>query len=108
MFPRRNQTLFQNWTSAIRWNRWKRARITKWSSIFELQRRFSLKITTRASRAWALPSRWVSCDGIYRMHIHTELEKRYEPVAYTETLGVVKKIMMENLQEQMMIPQPGR
>ena len=40
-------------------------------------------------------------DGIYRMHIHTELEKRYEPVAYTETLGVVKKIMMENLQEQM-------
>lgn len=40
-------------------------------------------------------------EGIYRMHIHTALEKRYEPIAYTESLGVVKKIMMENLQEQM-------
>ncbi|NLE92587.1 MAG: DAK2 domain-containing protein [Chloroflexi bacterium] len=40
-------------------------------------------------------------DGIYRMHIHTELEKRYEPIAYTESVGTVKKIMMENLQEQM-------
>ena len=40
-------------------------------------------------------------DGIYRMHIHTELEKRYEPIAYTESVGTVKKIMMENLQDQM-------
>ncbi len=40
-------------------------------------------------------------EGIYRMHIHTALEKRYEPIAYTESLGIVKKIMMENLQEQM-------
>ncbi len=40
-------------------------------------------------------------DGIYRMHIHTALDKRYEPIAYTESLGIVKKIMMENLQEQM-------
>ena len=40
-------------------------------------------------------------DGIYRMHIHTELAKRYDPIAYTETQGVVKKIMMENLQDQM-------
>ncbi len=40
-------------------------------------------------------------EGIYRMHIHTALEKRYEPIAYTESLGVVKKIMMENLQDQM-------
>ena len=40
-------------------------------------------------------------DGIYRMHIHTELEKRYEQIAYTESVGTVKKIMMENLQEQM-------
>ena len=40
-------------------------------------------------------------DGIYRMHIHTALDKRYEPIAYTEGLGVVKKIMMENLQDQM-------
>jgi len=40
-------------------------------------------------------------DGIYRMHIHTALDKRYEPIAYTENLGTVKKIMMENLQDQM-------
>lgn len=40
-------------------------------------------------------------DGIYRMHIHTALDKRYEPIAYTEGLGIVKKIMMENLQDQM-------
>ncbi len=40
-------------------------------------------------------------DGIYRMHIHTALEKRYEPIAYTESLGIVKKIIMENLQDQM-------
>ncbi len=40
-------------------------------------------------------------DGIYRMHIHTALDKRYEPIAYTESIGAVKKIMMENLQEQM-------
>ena len=40
-------------------------------------------------------------DGIYRMHIHTALDKRYDPIAYTEGLGTVKKIMMENLQDQM-------
>jgi len=40
-------------------------------------------------------------DGIYRMHIHTELAKRFEPIAYTEGQGVVKKVMMENLRDQM-------
>ncbi len=40
-------------------------------------------------------------EGIYRMHIHTAVDKRYEPIAYTESLGTVKKIMMENLQDQM-------
>ena len=40
-------------------------------------------------------------DGIYRMHIHTELGKRFEPITYTETQGVVKKIMMENQLDQM-------
>jgi hypothetical protein len=39
-------------------------------------------------------------DGLYRMHIHTELAKRYDPIAYTETQGIVKKVMMENLQDQ--------
>ncbi len=39
-------------------------------------------------------------EGIYRMHIHTALERRYEPIAFTEGVGTVKKIMMENLQDQ--------
>ncbi len=40
-------------------------------------------------------------DGIFRMHIHTELAKRFAPIAYTENLGIVKKVMMENLRDQM-------
>jgi hypothetical protein len=40
-------------------------------------------------------------EGIYRMHIHTELEKRYEPIEFTESHGIIKKVYMENLQDQM-------
>ncbi len=40
-------------------------------------------------------------EGLYRMHIHTELERRFEPIEYTETQGIIKKIYMENLQDQM-------
>ena len=39
-------------------------------------------------------------EGIYRMHIHTELERRYDPIAFTESQGIIKKIYMENLQDQ--------
>jgi len=39
-------------------------------------------------------------DGIYRMHIHVPLDKRYTPIEYTESLGTIKKIAMENLQDQ--------
>ncbi|MFZ3069977.1 MAG: DAK2 domain-containing protein [Anaerolineaceae bacterium] len=39
-------------------------------------------------------------DGIFRMHIHVPLEKRYDPIAYTESVGTVKKIALENLQDQ--------
>lgn len=39
-------------------------------------------------------------DGIHRMHIHTALDRRYDPIAFTEGVGTVKKIMMENLQDQ--------
>jgi len=39
-------------------------------------------------------------EGIYRMHIHVPLEKRYQPIEYTEGLGTIKKIAMENLQDQ--------
>ncbi len=39
-------------------------------------------------------------DGIYRMHIHVPLDKRYQPIDYTMTLGTITKISMENLQAQ--------
>ena len=40
-------------------------------------------------------------DGMYRMHIHVPLDKRYEPIDYTMTLGKITKVAMENLQAQM-------
>ena len=39
-------------------------------------------------------------DGLYRMHIHVPLEKRFAPIEYTEGLGTIKKVAMENLQDQ--------
>ena len=39
-------------------------------------------------------------DGLYRMHIHVPLEKRFTPIEYTESLGTIKKVAMENLQDQ--------
>jgi len=40
-------------------------------------------------------------DGIYRMHIHVPLEKRYEPIDYIMELGTITKVAMENLLAQM-------
>ncbi len=40
-------------------------------------------------------------DGMYRMHIHVPLEKRYEPIDYIMELGVITKVAMENLVAQM-------
>ncbi len=40
-------------------------------------------------------------DGMYRMHIHVPLEKRYEPIDYIMGLGTITKVAMENLQAQM-------
>ena len=40
-------------------------------------------------------------DGIYRMHIHVPTENRYKPIDYTMSLGTVKKIMIENLLDQL-------
>jgi uncharacterized protein len=40
-------------------------------------------------------------DGMYRMHIHVPLDKRYEPIEYTMTLGTITKVAMENLIAQM-------
>ncbi|NJD58241.1 MAG: hypothetical protein C3F13_11815 [Anaerolineales bacterium] len=40
-------------------------------------------------------------DGIYRMHIHVPAEKLYEPIEYTNSLGVVTKAAIENLRAQM-------
>lgn len=40
-------------------------------------------------------------DGIYRMHIHVPLEKRYVPIDHTMTQGTIQKVMMENLVAQL-------
>ena len=40
-------------------------------------------------------------EGMYRMHIHVPLEKRYEPIDYIMELGVITKVAMENLVAQM-------
>ena len=40
-------------------------------------------------------------EGMYRMHIHTLLEKRYEPIDYVMSLGTITKVSMENLLAQM-------
>lgn len=40
-------------------------------------------------------------DGMYRMHIHTPLEKRYEPIDYIMDMGTITKVAMENLLAQM-------
>lgn len=40
-------------------------------------------------------------DGVYRMHIHVPLDKRYEPIEYCMTLGTISNVHMENLMAQM-------
>ena len=40
-------------------------------------------------------------DGIYRMHIHVPTHAKAEPEKYVETLGTIKRVMFENLMEQM-------
>src|SRR5829696_4948830 len=40
-------------------------------------------------------------EGMYRMHIHVPLEKRYEPIDYVMGLGTITKVAMENLLAQM-------
>jgi uncharacterized protein len=36
-------------------------------------------------------------EGMYRMHIHVPLEKRYEPIDYIMGIGTITKVAMENL-----------
>ena len=40
-------------------------------------------------------------EGMYRMHIHLPLEKRYEPIDYIMGIGTITKVAMENLVAQM-------
>src|SRR4030042_1322114 len=40
-------------------------------------------------------------DGIYRMHIHVPSSAKAEPEKFVETLGTIKRVMFENLMEQM-------
>jgi DAK2 domain fusion protein YloV len=40
-------------------------------------------------------------EGMYRMHIHVPLDKRYEPIDYIMDIGTITKVAMENLTAQM-------
>lgn len=40
-------------------------------------------------------------DGMYRLHIHVPLDKRYAPIDYAMSLGTITKVAMENLMAQM-------
>jgi DAK2 domain fusion protein YloV len=40
-------------------------------------------------------------EGMYRMHIHVPIEKRYEPIDYIMGIGTVTKVAIENLLAQM-------
>jgi hypothetical protein len=40
-------------------------------------------------------------EGMYRMHIHVPLDKRYEPIDYIMDIGTITKVAMENLMAQM-------
>lgn len=40
-------------------------------------------------------------EGMYRMHIHVPLDKRYEPIDYIMGIGTITKVAMENLMAQM-------
>jgi DAK2 domain fusion protein YloV len=40
-------------------------------------------------------------EGMYRMHIHVPLDKRYEPIDYIMGIGTITKVAMENLTAQM-------
>ena len=40
-------------------------------------------------------------EGMYRMHIHTPLENRYQPIDYIMSIGTITNVAMENLLAQM-------
>ncbi|MFZ5809421.1 MAG: DAK2 domain-containing protein [Chloroflexota bacterium] len=40
-------------------------------------------------------------DGIYRLHIHVEEGRQYEPIEYVKQIGTFTKVAMENLTAQM-------
>jgi fatty acid kinase len=47
-------------------------------------------------------------EGMYRMHIHVPLDKRYEPIDYIMEIGTITKVAMENLLAQMDDIQKGK
>ena len=40
-------------------------------------------------------------DGMYRLHIHVPTQRLYTPIDYTRSLGIVTKVAIENLIDQM-------
>ena len=47
-------------------------------------------------------------EGMYRMHIHVPLDKRYTPIDYIMGIGTVTKVSMENLVAQIEPGKPAR
>lgn len=40
-------------------------------------------------------------DGLFRMHIHVEEKRTYDPINYINSIGTWTKVSLENLEEQM-------
>ena len=40
-------------------------------------------------------------DGLYRLHIHVPTSKLYSPIEFTRAMGIVTKVAIENLVDQM-------
>ena len=62
---------------------------------------FDLKTFYNALEAMGTSIQVGEGEGMYRMHIHVLLEKRYEPIDYIMELGTITKVAMENLTAQM-------
>ncbi len=62
---------------------------------------FDLKTFYNALEAMGTSIQVGEGEGMYRMHIHVPLEKRYEPIDYIMGLGTITKVAMENLTAQM-------
>ncbi len=83
------------------WKRSKKDRITKWSWISFPHGEFDLQQFYGRLEEMGTSIQVGEGEGMYRMHIHVPLEKRYEPIDYIMGIGTITKVAMENLLAQM-------